>query len=64
MKNRLVKLNEVGVALYQEMLEKTINALKSEKLYGNQSQVEENWSPIIKIPTNARIPETYIKEPR
>ena len=56
------QINEVGVSLYQEMLEKTITALKSEKLYGNNNTFEENWSPVIKIPKTARIPESYIED--
>ena len=56
------QVNEVGVSLYQEMLQKTINSLKLNKNEGDNSYLEENWSPVIRIPTTARIPEKYIKD--
>ena len=56
------QINEVGVSLYQEMLQKTINSLKSNNDGQNFDQFEENWSPTIKIPVTARIPENYIKD--
>ncbi|MDC3080743.1 transcription-repair coupling factor [Paracoccaceae bacterium] len=56
------QVNEVGVSLYQEMLQKTINSLKLNKNEGDNSYLEENWSPVIRIPTTARIPESYIKD--
>ena len=54
--------NEIGVSLYQEMLQKTINSLKLNKNDTNYSNLEENWSPVIRIPVTARIPENYIKD--
>ena len=56
------QVNEVGVSLYQEMLQRTINSLKLNKNEGDNSYLEENWSPVIRIPTSARIPEKYIKD--
>ena len=44
------------------MLQKTINALKLNKNDGDYSNLEENWSPVIRIPVTARIPENYIKD--
>ncbi len=56
------QVNEVGVSLYQEMLQKTINSLKLNENNGAYSKVDENWSPVIRVPASARIPENYIKE--
>ena len=53
----------MGVSLYQEMLQKTINSLKLNQNEEDEiSNLEENWSPVIRIPTSARIPENYIKD--
>ena len=56
------QVNEVGVSLYQEMLQRTINSLMLNKESGNDSHLDESWSPVIRIPTTARIPEEYIKD--
>ena len=56
------QVNEVGASLYQEMLQSTINSLKVKKNEGDNSNLEENWSPIIRLPVTARIPENYIKD--
>ena len=56
------QVNEIGVSLYQEMLQKTINSLKLNKNDINGSNLEENWAPVIRIPVTARIPENYIKD--
>ncbi len=56
------QVNEIGVSLYQEMLQKTINSLKLNKHDINGSNLEENWAPVIRIPVTARIPENYIKD--
>ncbi len=55
------QVNEVGVSLYQEMLQRTINSLKLNK-NDDCSVIEENWSPVIRIPVTARIPEDYIND--
>ncbi len=56
------QVNEVGVSLYQEMLQKTINSLMLSKEDGVDSHLDENWSPVIRIPTTARIPEDYVQD--
>ena len=56
------QVNEVGVSLYQEMLQRTINSLMLNKESGNDPHLDESWSPVIRIPTTARIPEEYIKD--
>ena len=56
------QVNEVGVSLYQEMLHKMINSLKLNENDGDNSHLEENWSPIIRVPATARIPEGYIRD--
>ncbi len=57
------QVNEVGVSLYQEMLQKTISSLTLKKKDGVDSDVDENWSPVIRIPIAARIPKEYIQDP-
>ena len=44
------------------MLQKTINSLKLNKNDINDSNLEENWAPVIRIPVTARIPENYIED--
>ncbi|MDC3067979.1 transcription-repair coupling factor [Paracoccaceae bacterium] len=56
------QMNEVGVSLYQDMLEKTIASLQLDKSTGEKALLEENWSPTIRIPMTARIPESYIND--
>ncbi len=56
------QVNDIGVSLYQDMLRKMINSLKLSKINGESSNFEENWSPVIRIPSSARIPESYITD--
>ena len=52
-----------GIKTYEmRMLQKTINSLKLNKNLGDNSKLEENWSPVIRIPASARIPENYITD--
>jgi transcription-repair coupling factor (superfamily II helicase) len=44
------------------MLQKTINSLNLNKNDRDYSNLEESWSPVIRIPVTARIPENYIKD--
>ncbi len=56
------QIEEVGSFLYQDMLEKTVRNLKEIQENKPSRSIEEHWSPTIKIPISARIPEEYIKE--
>ena len=56
------QIEEVGSFLYQDMLEKTVKNLKEINENKTSPSIEEHWSPTIKIPISARIPEDYIQE--
>ncbi len=56
------QIEEVGSFLYQDMLEKTVKSLKEIHQNKPLEAIEEQWSPVIKIPISARIPEDYIQE--
>ncbi|PQM63831.1 MAG: transcription-repair coupling factor [Rhodobacteraceae bacterium] len=56
------QIEEVGSFLYQDMLEKTVKNLKEINENKASRSIEEHWSPTIKIPISARIPEDYIQE--
>ncbi len=49
-------IKEVGLELYYKMLKETINELQ------NSKNVEEEWSPIIKLSFPISIPEDYVKD--
>ena len=51
------QIEEVGSFLYQDMLEKTVKSLKEIHQNKPLEAIEEHWSPTIKIPISARIPE-------
>jgi transcription-repair coupling factor (superfamily II helicase) len=48
-------IREVGFELYQSMLEEAVAALK-----GGEGEIEEQWSPRIKLGTAVLIPEDYV----
>ncbi len=50
-------IREVGVELYQSMLEDSIQALRS-----GDHQIAEEWSPQIDIGATVRIPESYVED--
>ncbi|MDI2090477.1 transcription-repair coupling factor [Commensalibacter oyaizuii] len=51
-------IREVGVELYQKMLEETVAALRAEK--NNQTIEDQDWSPNIVLGLPVLIPETYV----
>jgi transcription-repair coupling factor (superfamily II helicase) len=51
-------VREVGIELYQEMLEEAVSQLKS----GEVVEADEQWSPQINIGTSVLIPETYVPD--
>ena len=51
-------IKEIGIELYQEMLEETISELKN----NNEKIVNRKWSPKISINLPVLIPEVYIED--
>jgi transcription-repair coupling factor (superfamily II helicase) len=51
-------VREVGIELYQEMLEEAVSQLKS----GEVAESDEQWSPQINIGTSVLIPEVYVPD--
>lgn len=53
------EIKEVGLELYQEMLEEAVASLKS----GDKSiELDDQWSPQINIGTSVLIPEGYVQD--
>jgi transcription-repair coupling factor (superfamily II helicase) len=53
-------IREVGVELYQQMLEDAVKAIKSGE--GGEREVADDWSPQIDIGAAVLIPETYVED--
>lgn len=51
-------IKEVGVELYQQMLEEAVNALKE----GQDEDFADEWSPSINLGASVLIPETYVED--
>ena len=51
-------IKEVGYELYQQMLEEAVAALKT----GDDSELDEHWSPQISLGTPVMIPESYVAD--
>jgi len=51
-------VREVGIELYQEMLEEAVSQLR----LGGEAEADEQWSPQINIGTSVLIPETYVPD--
>lgn len=51
-------IREVGVELYQQMLEDAVNALKE----GQDEDVVDEWSPSINVGASVLIPEDYVED--
>ncbi len=54
-------IKEVGVELYQQMLEEAV-AMAREGISLDDMPQEESWSPTINIGTSVLIPETYVED--
>ncbi len=52
-------VKEVGIELYQEMLEEAIAQLRAG---GGAEEIADQWSPQINIGTSVLIPETYVPD--
>jgi len=53
-------IREVGVELYQQMLEDAIHAAKTETHEIDAAPVEETWSPVVNYGVSVLIPEEYV----
>lgn len=53
-------IREVGIELYQHMLEEAIAALKSEK--AGEDYVSSDWTPQINLGLSVLIPESYVAD--
>lgn len=55
-------IKEVGIELYQSMLEEAIADLKRRKLPDAAEDTTQDWSPQINLGTSVFIPESYIED--
>jgi len=55
-------IKEIGVELYQQMLEEAVAMAKAGVDMDADAIVEEKWSPQINIGTSVLIPETYVED--
>jgi transcription-repair coupling factor (superfamily II helicase) len=53
-------IREVGIELYQQMLEDAVNAIRAEG--SRTKQVERDWTPNINLGLPVLIPETYVSD--
>ena len=53
------QIREVGIELYQSMLEEAVAALQED---GGQSALDDRWSPQINIGTSVLIPDSYVQD--
>ena len=51
-------VREVGIELYQEMLEEAVSGLKQ----GGEAEVTDQWSPTINLGASVLIPEDYVAD--
>ena len=51
-------VREVGIELYQEMLEEAVSSMKE----GSDAQVTDQWSPSINLGASVMIPESYVAD--
>ena len=51
-------VREVGIELYQEMLEEAVSGLKE----GGDAEVTDQWSPTINLGASVLIPEDYVAD--
>ncbi|HXS06688.1 MAG TPA: transcription-repair coupling factor [Rhizomicrobium sp.] len=52
-------VREVGIELYQEMLEEAVSSLREG---GDAKDVEDQWSPAINLGASVLIPESYVTD--
>jgi transcription-repair coupling factor (superfamily II helicase) len=51
-------VREVGIELYQEMLEEAVSGLKE----GGEAETADQWSPTINLGASVLIPESYVAD--
>lgn len=52
------QIKEIGIELYQHMLEEAIAGLKA----GQEPEVSEDWSPTLNLKTSVQIPTSYVPD--
>lgn len=55
-------IKEVGVELYQQMLEEAVAAARAGVDFDDLSALEDAWSPTINLGTSVLIPESYVED--
>ncbi|MCD8497817.1 MAG: transcription-repair coupling factor [Alphaproteobacteria bacterium] len=55
-------IKEVGVELYQQMLEEAVAAARHGVNIGDLATIEESWSPNINVGASVLIPENYVED--
>ena len=55
-------VKEVGIELYQAMLEEAIADMKRRRGRNNEEEVPDSWSPQMNLGMSVLIPETYIED--
>lgn len=55
-------IKEVGIELYQQMLEEAVAAAKENAGEESGAEIEDSWSPQINLGTSVLIPDTYIED--
>ncbi len=55
-------IREVGVELYQQMLEEAVASLRRGKQESEAETTEEDWSPQINLGISVLIPESYVND--
>lgn len=55
-------IKEIGVELYQQMLEDAVAAARAGVDFDDGAQAEEKWSPQINLGASVLIPESYVKD--
>ncbi len=55
-------VKEVGVELYQQMLEDAVTAVKTQTLPEDQRILEEKWTPQLNLGISVLIPENYVPD--
>lgn len=55
-------IREVGVELYQQMLEEAVAAARAGVDFDDLAALEDSWSPTINLGTSVLIPENYVED--
>ena len=55
-------IKEVGVELYQQMLQEAVEEAKSRRSIDGEEAEDHSWAPTINMGTSVLIPETYVED--